>query len=176
MENISSAESSESSQPKSVYEILHSLREGETFVIGDREYTISKVEDGSELGKQFGLNLERNVPVYHLKGLSSNLQGGYHPEADIIVIFENNTDLSTLEHELIHAVELRFEPTPGLLALYERAKHVITEKSFDGDLLSFNFMKNIHEFIADGRTKLKPVLQKEGLWEDFQTETAYMFT
>ncbi len=168
-------------EPKSILktishpEDLRELSIGERFIMNNSEYEVDKIDDASEVGANFGLKIERYVPIYYLKGMSSQAQGGYHPKADVVVIFENNTDATTLEHELTHAVEYKFEPTPSLLALYEKAKQTITEESFDGNFFTFNFMKNIHEFIADGRTKLKPALQKEGLYEDFQKETSYIF-
>lgn len=149
----------------------------EVLNINGIEHEVIRVEKASELGKNFGLKISREVPVYFLKGIPErSMQGGYHPEGDFIVIFEeNNTDRDTLEHELVHAIEYHVEPTQELLSLYEKAKQIITEESFEGNLISFNFMKNIHEFIADGKTKLKPVLEKEGLLEDFERETAYIF-
>lgn len=156
-------------------ETFRDLNVGEKFLMNEKEYSVERIEKAGELGLKFGLKIDRDVPVYYLKGTSSKAQGGYQPVADVVVIFENNTDSTTLEHELIHAVEYKIEPTPGLLALWDKAKQVITEQSFDGHFFTFNFKKNIHEFIADGRTKLAPALKKEGLYEDFQRETAYIF-
>jgi hypothetical protein len=154
---------------------LRELVVGDKFMMNGSEFEVLEIGDGAELGAQFDLKIDRHVPVYYLKGYSAKAQGGYQPEADVVVMFENNTDPTTLEHELRHAVEWKFEPTPGLLALYEKAKVAITEDSFDGNFFTFNFMKNIHEFLADGGTKLKSALQKEGLYEDFQRKTAYIF-
>jgi hypothetical protein len=94
----------------------------------------------------------------------------------MIVIFENNTDPGTLEHELVHAVEYKFESTPALLELFEKAKEVIDEGTImtDTGFVDWNFTKNIHEFIAEGRTKLVPALKEKGLYEDFLRETAYI--
>ncbi len=172
------------SQPNSIkiissfedVQALKGLNVGEKFIMFDIEYEVEKIEDGSQVGTTFGLKIDRYVPIYYLKGRSfRKSQGGYQADADVVVMFENNTDPTTLEHELTHAVEYKIDPTPQLLDLYEKAKQVITEESFDDNFVTFNFMKNIHEFIADGRTKLKPALQKEGLYEDFQKETAYIF-
>ena len=158
-------------------DILRHLNVGETITLNGHECRVQKIESGSELGNQFGLHINRDVPVYILESETVDVQGGYQPEADVVVIYTHNIDPTTLEHELIHAVEFKYEPTPSLLALYEKAKIAITESSFDDvGFITFNFMKNIHEFIADGKTKLKKILKKEGLWEDFQKETAYIFS
>lgn len=158
-------------------ELDRNLQPGEILRIGDTEYSIERVEDGAKLAATFSLVINRHVPVYYLDGYSSfGAQGGYHPEADLVVIFKNMTDETTLEHELVHAVEYHTEPTEGLLALYEKAKQKITEESFaESGFFDFNFMKNIHEFLASGRTSLAPILKKEGLYEDFVRETAYIF-
>ncbi len=156
-------------------ETLRNLNVGEKFLMNGNEYSVEKIEKAAEVGLQFGLRIDRDVPIYYLKGTSPKAQGGYQLQADVVVLFENNTDLTTLEHELIHVVEYKVEPTPGLLALWDKAKQVITEESFDGDFFTFNFMKNIHEFIADGKTKLSAALKKEGLYEEFKRETAYIF-
>ena len=155
-------------------ESVRHLKEGEQLSIAGVEHTIEKVEDAAEVAAKFNLKLDRDIPIYYLKGMSASAQGGYHPKADIIVVFENNTDPTTLEHELVHAVEYKFEPTPALLALFEKAKEVIEEGDFE-NLVNFNFTRNIHEFIAEGKTKLAPILKKKGLYEDFERETAYIF-
>ena len=158
--------------------VLRNLRVGESIILNGAEHSVERIESGSEIGKQFGLQINRDVPVYYLSGMSADGQGqgGYQPDADVVVIYENNIDPTTLEHELIHAVEFKYQPTAGLLALYQKAKNIITEQSFHEDgIYNFNFMKNIHEFLADGRTKLKPILIKEGLYNEFEKETAYIF-
>ena len=154
---------------------LRDLKIGEVVKIDDSEYHINEVVEGADLAEKFGYKLNRRVPVYFLDGSSDRAQGGYHPEADIILIFKNMVDQSTIEHEVIHAIEYHIEPTPGLSALYEKAKEIITEDSFKGGFVSNNFRESIHEFIADGKTKIKTVLENVGLADEFTKETAYIF-
>lgn len=158
------------------------LKPGETIKITEEgEFEIVKVAGSIELGKELGLNITRDVPVYFLKGISPARQGAYHPKADLVLMFENNTEEHTLKHELVHVVEYHQEPTPELLALYERVKTIITEDTFlksnQSGFVSFNFSKNIHEFIADGYTNeiFIVALKKEGLYDDFLKQTEYLF-
>jgi hypothetical protein len=53
----------------------------------------------------------------------------------------------------------------------------ITEDSFEGWAVSFNFQKNIHEFIADGYSKeiFINALKKENLYAEFLDKTEYLF-
>src|SRR5680860_81550 len=150
---------------------------GHTFTIEgeDTAYTVEKVEMASEVGQRFGLKINREVPVYWVKGMSPGRQGGYHPETDAVYMFENNTDDTTLEHELVHVVEYYIPPTPELISLWEKAKEVITESSFSGGFFPFNFMRNTHEFIVEGKTRPEFIdaLKKEGLYEEFLKETNY---
>lgn len=122
------------------------------------------------------LKIERHIPVYDLGGVSAQRRGGYHPEHDCVFVFRN-TDTETLRHELTHVVEYHQMKTPELLALHERVRRVLTEDSFEEGTVSFNFMKDIHECIADGCTKpvLIAALKKEGLYDDFLRVTAYLF-
>jgi hypothetical protein len=92
-------------------------------------------------------------------------------------MFENNTDETTLEHELVHVVEYKIPATPQLISLWKKAKEVINESSFSGGFFAFNFMRNIHEFIAEGKTRpaFIEALKKEGLYEEFLKETNYIF-
>jgi hypothetical protein len=65
----------------------------------------------------------------------------------------DNADEITLKHEIIHSIEYN-KPVPNKLQkFYELVKNKVSEKSFDGEIASFNFMKDIHEFIADGYSK-----------------------
>lgn len=155
------------------------LTVGHTFTINGEEttYLIERVEMASDVAKQFGLKIKREVPIYWVKGMSPKRQGGYHPGDDAIYIFENNTDKTTLEHELVHVVEYHVPATTQLISLWERAKKIISENSFPGDFFAFNFMRNIHEFIAEGKTRpaFIEALKKEGLYEEFLKETHYIF-
>ena len=154
----------------------HEVHAGENIVIGEQKFVVEKVSDGRKLAEEFGLTLSRYVPVYYLDGISPRREGAYHPKLDCILVFKN-TEKDILKHEIIHAIEFPQEKSPGLLSLYERAKAIINEDSFSGNLVSFNFRKNISEFIADGYTKsaLIDALKKEGLYEEFLKETAYLF-
>jgi hypothetical protein len=53
----------------------------------------------------------------------------------------------------------------------------INEDSFENWVVSFNFQKNIHEFIADGYSKevFINALKKENLYAEFLDKTAYIF-
>ena len=65
----------------------------------------------------------------------------------------DNADKITLKHEIIHSLEFN-KPIPDELnEFYEFVKSRISEDSFDGGMVSFNFNKKIHEFIADGYSK-----------------------
>ncbi len=152
------------------------LRVGDSVQIGESAYEITKVTSATDLGGELGIRIARPVPVYYLNGVSAQSRGAYHPERDIVLVFAN-TDEETLRHELTHVVEYFQEKTSELLDLYERAKRLITEDSFEEGFASFNFIKNIHEFIADGRTKpaLIAALKKEGLYENFLDATEYLF-
>lgn len=152
------------------------LRIGDSVQIGEKAYEITKVISASDLGRGLGIHIARSVPVYYLNGTSAQSRGAYHPEQDIVLVF-TNTDEETLRHELTHVVEYHQEKSPELLEFYERAKRLVTEDSFEEGFASFNFMKNIHEFIADGRTKpaFIAALKKEGLCDDFVAMTAYLF-
>lgn len=152
------------------------LKPGETIYIEqEKEYVIKKVDSARDVGKQFGLIIKRNVPIYYLDGVS-NRQAAYYPEASIILMFNNSHELS-LKHELIHVVENSQEKKPSLVAFYEKVKQIITENSFTGGFVTFNFNKNISEFIADGYSKepFIEALKKEDLYENFLKETAYLF-
>ena len=149
---------------------------GETITIGKKEYQIERVSLAKDLGEKFDLVIPDDVIIYWLLNSGVERKGAYIPEKNIILFFEN-TDEETQHHELTHAVEYHQEATPELLALYDLVKSTITDNSFENDFISFNFMKNIHEFIADGRTKQAFIeaLKKEGLYDEFVKQTAYLF-
>lgn len=162
-------------RPEVKKELNTFLEVGDSVTIGDREHTIEKVSIAKELGEKFGLFIPDEVPIYWLSGVGNRRKGAYVPEQNIVLFFDN-TDEETQHHELTHAVEYHQKPTSELLALYEQVKIIITGDSFEG-FASFNFMKNIHEFIADGRTKevFIQALKKEGLYDTFVKETDYLF-
>jgi hypothetical protein len=167
---------SEKPLPRPVREIKQFLSEGESMKINDTGFRILEVRPASDVAEEFGLSIRRQVPVYYLEGVSPGREGAYHPELDCILIFANARE-DTLRHELIHAIEFPQEKRPGLLALYERARRLLSEDSFTEGGTSFNFRKNISEFIADGYTKdiFMQALKKEDPYEDFLRETAYLF-
>ncbi len=152
------------------------LNVGEKIQIGDNEFEIQHVSYAHEVRIEFGLRIRKDIPIYWLNGVGPSARGAYVPAKDIILFF-TNTDKETQEHELTHAVEFFQEKRPGLVALYEETKSRISENSFDGGFISLNFRKDIHQFIADGRTKpaFIQALKKEDLYERFQMETAYLF-
>jgi len=152
------------------------LSVGESIQIDEKTYEITKVISASELGGEYGIHIARSIPVYYVNGISVQSRGAYHPEQNIVLVF-TNTDEETLRHELTHVVEYHQEKSPELLEFYERVKQAITEDSFEEEFSSFNFMKNIHEFIADGRTKpaLIAALKKDGLYDEFIRVTSYLF-
>ncbi|MBP7966837.1 hypothetical protein KAZ66_01055 [Candidatus Woesebacteria bacterium] len=155
------------------------LSAGHTFTITgeNTSYKIEKVEMASDVAKQFGLKINRVVPIYWVKGMSPGRQGGYHPKTDSVFMFENNTDETTLEHELVHAIEFHTPATPELISLWEKAKEVISESSFSGNFVTFNFVRNVHEFIAEGKTRpaFIDALKKENLYDEFLEQTDYIF-
>ncbi|MBX4187222.1 MAG: hypothetical protein KW802_03145 [Candidatus Doudnabacteria bacterium] len=153
------------------------FKAGDKVRIGDKEFEIESVETAAELGEKYGLKINRDIPVYHVKGTSPGRQGAYHPETDSVWLFENMTDEDTIKHELVHVVEYNKEKSPELIKFYERAKSKISEDSFESNLVTFNFNKNIHEFIADGHAKKAFIeaLKKEGLYEEFLQLTGDLF-
>lgn len=163
---------------KAFFEIVPKpvLGVGDLIHIGEKAYEIAKIEPASEVGERYGMHIAQSTFVYFVNGVSAQSRGAYHPEQNIVLVFEN-TDEETLKHELTHVVEYYQEKSPELLELYEEVKRRITEHSFEGEFSSFNFMKNIHEFIADGRTKpaFIAALKKEGLYDEFSRVTAYLF-
>jgi hypothetical protein len=89
----------------------------------------------------------------------------------------DNADKITLKHEIIHSLELN-KPIPDELnEFYESAKNIISENSFNGGMVSFNFTNSIHEFIADGYSKEPFInaLRNEKLYKEFLEKTKYIF-
>ena len=91
-------------------------------------------------------------------------------------MFDNADDI-TLKHEIIHSLELNKKISDELCEFYEKVKSTITEDSFVNSFVSFNFKKNIHEFIADGYSKQPFIdaLKKENLYDEFIEKTKYIF-
>jgi hypothetical protein len=116
------------------------------------EYTITSVNLATEEGRRLGVRVEHDFPVYRVAEQNTEIDATYDPTSgkESMIIFPVSDDLQ-LRHELIHSIELRYEPSPDLLALYENAKLVIDASSFsEADGEAFNFTKDVHEFIADG--------------------------
>lgn len=153
-----------------------SLSVGDRIHIQDRSYTILRVDSAYDVGKKFGLYPSKDIPVYWLDSSGPGARGAYVP-SERMVLFFTNTDESTQAHELVHAIEFFQDKSPGLVGVYEEVLLRISEDSFEGGGASFNFRKNIHEFIADGITKppFIAALRKEGLYDRFIQESAYLF-
>lgn len=147
-----------------------------TFSIDWIKYKTKKIWNSVEEGKKLWLNIKTPVTICYLDWNWWLIQWAYYDKKNIIFMFDN-ADRITLKHEIIHSLEFN-KPVPDeLYEFYEIVKNSVTEESFDGGMVSFNFMKNIHEFIADGYSK-KPfisALKKEWLYEEFLEKTKYIF-
>jgi len=139
------------------------VQPGETIKIGNTNYTVTKTEDATPLYSKNGLLTSRNIPIIYVKESLGFRTGGYIPSIDAIVLSEINSDAKTLKHELVHGIEHGIESST-LNPLYEKVKNNISEDSFD-NVVSNNFRKNIHEFIADAVSSdvFRRALEKEGL-------------
>ena len=116
------------------------------------------------------------MPIYYIEGSWWPRKWAYDSKKNIIYIFDN-ADSETLKHEIIHSIEFNKPVSNELYNFYELAKNIISEKSFDGNAVSFNFKKNIHEFIADWYSKQLFInaLKKEWIYGDFLKKTKYIF-
>ena len=122
------------------------------------------------------INIIASIPIFFIEWNWWLRKWSFVREKNIIIIF-SNADSETLKHEIIHSIEYN-KPIPNELEnFYELVKLKISEESFDEELVSFNFKKNIHEFIADGYSKQPFInaLKKEWLFEKFLEETEYIF-
>ena len=140
------------------------------------DYKIKKVSNSLKEGKKLWINVKTSVPIYYIEWSWWLRKWAYVKEKNIILIFDN-ADTETLKHEIIHSIEYKTPIQNELCEFYELAKNKISEKSFDGNSVSFNFKKNIHEFIADGYSKDSFInaLKKEQLYEFFLQKTKYIF-
>lgn len=146
------------------------------FAIDWVQYKTKKISNSVEEANQLWLNIKTSVPIYYLEWNWWLRKWAYVKEKNIIFMFDNADEI-TLKHEIIHSIEYT-KPIPNKLKkFYELVKNKISEKSFDGEVASFNFMKNIHEFIADGYSKQPFInaLKKEWLYEKFLENTRYIF-
>lgn len=147
-----------------------------TFSIDWKKYKTKRISNSVEEGKILWLNIKNPVTIYYLEWSGWLIQWAYVNKRNIIFMFDN-ADRITLKHEIIHSLEFN-KPVPDeLYEFYELVKNSITEDSFDNGVVSFNFKKNIHEFIADGYSKWPFVnaLKKEWMYEDFINKTKYIF-
>ena len=165
-------------QRKSIQENVNQIPEQliSAFSIDWIKYKIKRISNSIEEGKKLWLNIKNPVTIYHLEWSGWLIQWAYVNKRNIIFMFDN-ADRITLKHEIIHSLEFN-KPIPDeLYEFYDLVKNSITEESFDDGVVSFNFMKNIHEFIADGYSKWPFInaLKKEWMYEDFIKKTKYIF-
>ncbi len=140
------------------------------------KYNVKSISGSRDVAKKLWLEIKCNVPIYYIEGSWWLRKWAYDSKRNIIFIFDN-ADSETLRHEIIHSVEFN-KPIPNeLYKFYELVKSRISEESFDGNAVSFNFKKNIHEFIADWYSKQLFInaLKKEWMYEEFVNKTKYIF-
>ena len=153
-----------------IYEALGFSKElnfykGDTLTIDEKIYSIVEKISSKELAKRNGLTISSNIPVYIVSEFLGARKGGYDTVNNIIIL-SKDSDKETIHHELIHSVEYNLDKSE-LNPLYEKVKDSITEDSFNG-FVSWNFKKNISEFVADALSKkvFRNALKKEGLLEE----------
>ncbi len=165
---------------------LHWKKIGDIFVFENEdeapvEIAVVKIENAREIASSLGFLLERDVPIYHLdktpifKKIRSHGLGSYVDSLDAI-LFYPVTDEVTKRHEIVHAIEYRQEITRELQNFFDRIKKLYPEGMEINGSTTFNFAKNIHEFLADGYTSkvVIEILKKAGLYGEFLTVTAYL--
>ena len=142
--------------------------------IDDKKFLILKKSDSKTEGERMGIKITNTIPVFFLKGTWKN-KWWYHPEINFILVFENTWD-DNLKHELIHSIEFKKEKNKELYLFYDKVKNIINEDSFSW-FVTFNFTKNIHEFIADWYSKdpFINAMKKEKLYDEFIQKTKYLF-
>jgi len=142
-----------------------------------KEFDIIKKTDSKIEWDKLWLIIENPIPIYFLEWVWRN-KWWYHPELKIIILY-SNSDEETIKHEIIHSIEFDREKSENLISLYEQVKIVIHEDSFSesNGFVTFNFRKNIHEFIADWYSKVAFInaMKKEWLYEQFIQKTNYLF-
>ena len=160
---------------------IEAKKAGDTVVIfsptGERQtLIILRVGSSFEEAIRLGIEVLRDIPIYYLDKNLPFMDAGIGHGGDRIVMFPISDD-QNLRHELIHSVELSHAPTPELLDLYERVKLAISGSSFsEADGETYNFLKDIHEFIVDGYNHawFISALKREGLYKEFLEATKYM--
>jgi hypothetical protein len=138
--------------------------------------TILRLGSSAQESGRLGIAVRTDIPIYYLDKDLPFMDAGIGHGGDHIVMFPSSDD-QNLRHELIHSVELSHVPTQELLDLYEKVKRVISEDSFhDTDGETYNFSKDIHEFIVDGYNHawFISALKREGLYDEFLKATEYM--
>lgn len=138
--------------------------------------TILRVGSSLQESDRLGIAVPIDIPIYYLDKDLPFMDAGIGHGGDHIVMFPSSDD-QNLRHELIHSVELSHAPTPELLDLYEKVKQSVTEGSFrDADGETYNFLKDIHEFIVDGYNHawFISAIKREGLYDEFLRVTKYM--
>lgn len=169
------------SGPESLVQKVEAKKVGDTVAIfnpkGERlTLTILKVGSSLQEAGRLGIAVQSDIPIYYLDKDLPFMDAGIGHGGDHIVMFPISDD-QNLRHELIHSVELSHAPTQDLLDLYEKVKQVIQEDSFrDTDGETYNFSKDIHEFIVDGYNHawFISALKREGLYDQFLRVTKYM--
>ena len=146
-----------------------------TFLINWIDYRITKKSNSKKEGERLWLKIKNAVPIYYLDWFSTR-KWAFHIYENYILMFSNADD-ETLKHEIIHSIAYKIVPPEELEDFYSIVKNRITEDSFEDWVVSFNFAKNIHEFIADGYSKTIFInaLKKENLYEEFLEKTSYLF-
>ena len=140
------------------------------------KYNVKDIWDSRDVAKELWLKIKNNVPIYYIKGSWCHRKWAFDSKRNIIFIFDNADEI-TLKHEIIHSIEFNKPIHNELDEFYELVKTKVNEESFDGWAVTFNFKKNIHEFIADGYSKLPFInaLKKELMYDDFLNKTKYIF-
>ena len=146
------------------------------FLISWIECKVRRISDSIKEGKNLWIDIKTPIPIFYIEWSWWLRKWSYVKEKNIILMFDN-ADGETLKHEIIHSIEYNKPIPEELTKLYDLAKLKITEESFDGKIMNFNFKKNIHEFIADGYSKVSFInaLKKELLYNDFLEKTKYIF-
>jgi hypothetical protein len=160
---------------------IEAKKVGDTIAIfspkGERlSLTILKVGSSLQEADRLGIAVPSDIPIYYLDKDLPFMDAGIGHGGDHIVMFPISDDYD-LRHELIHSVELSHTPTQELLDLYEKVKQVVQEGSFcEADGETYNFLKDIHEFIVDGYNHawFISALKREGLYDQFLRATEYM--
>lgn len=169
------------SEPELLVQKIEAKKVGDTIAIfnpkGERlTLTILKVGSSLQEAGRLGIAIPSDIPIYYLDKNLPFMDAGICHEGGYVVMFPISND-HNLRHELIHFVELSHTPTQELLDLYKKVKQAIQEDSFhntDGE--TYNFSKDIHEFIVDGYNHawFISALKKEGFYDEFLKVTEYM--